>query len=202
MDALDISSYIALRVSMTLAPGPFVAILMARALSNDARGALAFGAGKAIGDIAMIALICNGLAGWLQSMPLALSGAKLFAVAYLLWISVSIWQNGAGLNKTSQSHDSTITSASAGFLTCIMSPQTLLIYILLLPSLIDTATIDTTTFAIISATTLAALCASFAIVICLASRLRDCLIGASCGTVINRTLALVVGASGVWMVTA
>ncbi|MEM7257983.1 MAG: LysE family transporter [Pseudomonadota bacterium] len=67
---MDVVAYFAVLASLTLAPGPLSAILVAKTLAGDRSGALIFGSGIALGDTLIIILVCSGMGTWLTNTPL------------------------------------------------------------------------------------------------------------------------------------
>lgn len=138
-------AYCAVLAGLTITPGPLTAILVARAFANDRPGAYAFSFGIALGDTLIILLICLGLSVWIQSYPSIFSISKGFALVFILWIAFQM------LNRKSTFTDSVIaarptllSSTFAGMLMCTVSPQTLLLYLLLLPRVVDLSDIRIT----------------------------------------------------------
>ena len=202
MQFIDVLVYFSLLVSITIAPGPLMAILVARTLSRDMKGAVAFGVGIAIGDVAIIALVCAGLGVWLQATPEIFDTAKLIAVIYLLWIAINIWKGSVNNNQKVNNKGGTIAATFAGVLTCVVSPQTLLLYLMILPKLIDVTSITVSVFSALALITFSGLAFTFVIVIILADRFRSLLESPSRTRNLNRVLAVLIGLSGIWMVTA
>ncbi len=173
MVLMDAITYFAVLASLTVAPGPLSAILVAKTLAGDKSGAMIFGAGIALGDTLIILLVCSGMATWLESTPVVFTLGKALAIAYILWIA--LWM----LRKDKPVQTNILPSSKrffaelgSGAATCVASPQTLLLYLVLVPRLIDLKDIELSPFLVLLATTAAALCASIFAIIFLAEYIR------------------------------
>lgn len=123
MEAASVVSYMAALASLTLAPGPLVAVLAARSATNDRRGACALAVGMCVADVSIILAICAGLSVWLQAHPEIFAGAQFAGAGLLLWLAVRIWVT-AGISANPQSSTSGIVvSGIAGFALCLSSPK-------------------------------------------------------------------------------
>ncbi|MEM9581520.1 MAG: LysE family translocator [Pseudomonadota bacterium] len=199
----DATAYALSLITLTLAPGPLVLLLMVRAAGNDRRGAIGFGLGVAAGDILVIAAICLGFGTWLQSAPGLYEFGKVAMLLYVGWLAWGIWKGGFDIGDAASRKSGGVFSAFfAGCTTCIISPQTIVLYTLFLPRLVNVAEIDLALFALISAITFGALAACFAIVIAFAAKLRDLAHNPIHVVTVNRSLATVLCGAGVWMVAA
>ncbi len=196
----DIAIYFVLLVSLTLAPGPLMAVMVSRTMGNDARGAIGFGVGIAIGDVIAIALICAGLGATIQAMPQLFNIGKALGTVYILWVAYGIWKGAIDVTERPMSRkSSTLLAIAAGAGTCIATPQTIILYLMLLPGLVDVNSVDAAAFFSLSLVTFLALALTFTCVVVLASWLRRQLDKADRMVWINRCLAFVVAISGVWM---
>lgn len=203
MGYVDIAAYFFMLASMTLAPGPLIAIIIARTLNKDTAGAIAFGSGIALGDVIVICLICAGLGTWVQSVPYLFDIGKALAVCYVLWIAKCIWFGASDGGLQSKKRTGKLPMAvAAGACTCLLSPQTFLLYVLLLPRLIDVSSVTAGSFTLLIAITFGALFLTFSVAIGLTSKLGNAMVTTSGSQLFSRLLAVVVGSSGLWMVAA
>lgn len=169
----DVIAYFAMLVSLTLAPGPLSAILVAKTLAGDRRGALLFGSGIALGDTLIIIVVCSGLGTWLSATPVVFTLGKILAIGYILWVALwilmkdkSAQHSGATCNKR------LIGEIGSGMFTCIASPQTLLLYLVLVPGLIDLQHITLPPLIVLLTTTMTALLVSVLAIVFLAQTIR------------------------------
>lgn len=134
MDYTTILPYFTAVVALTAAPGPVMAVLVVRSLQSDTKGAAAFAAGLCAGDVLAVCAVALGIGVWAQGKPELLSLAKYVGVAYLLWLSVGMWNGRSGTASKDAQPAGRCASACAGIAICLGNPSTLLIYMLLLPS--------------------------------------------------------------------
>lgn len=199
----DAIAYVLSLITLTLAPGPLVLLLMVRAASNDMRGAIGFGLGVALGDILVIAAICLGLGTWLQSAPGIYEFGKVAMLLYVGWLAWGIWNGGYDFSASHKAGSGGLLgSLMAGCMTCIISPQTIVLYTLFLPRLVNVEAIDIALFGQIAALTFGALSICFVAVIGFASPLRRLANNPGNMTLVNGTLASLLCGAGLWLVAA
>jgi threonine/homoserine/homoserine lactone efflux protein len=117
-----------------VAPGPLMAVLIARSLGRDTKGAAAFAAGLCAGTLLVVCAIAFGVGIWAEGKPELMSLVKYLGVAYLLWLAVGMWNDRSSMTSGQQRKESRLASACAGIALCIGNPSILLFYMLLLPS--------------------------------------------------------------------
>ncbi|MGL6211168.1 MAG: LysE family transporter, partial [Paracoccaceae bacterium] len=88
MDYSTLLPYFVALTALAAAPGPLMAMLVARALGRDSGGAAAFAAGLCAGDVLAMCAVAVGVGVWAQDRPELLSVVKYLGVAYLLWVAV------------------------------------------------------------------------------------------------------------------
>lgn len=202
MTTPDIFTYLVLLISMTLAPGPLMAVTIARTLGKDVSGAVAFGVGIAIGNVMIILGVRAGFGVWLSSMPDLLEYAKFLGLAYLMWIAYDMWFNTCEMDGQPAKRTGGRGAAIAGLCSCFVSPHYILLYLLILPRLFDIGTVSGGVFGALTVLTFAALALTFGSVIFMADRFRAWLVNPSKTQALNRGLAFVVAGCGLWMVVA
>lgn len=196
MTVTETISYFFTLLALILAPGPMLFLLLTRAASNDVRGALSFALGAAIGNVLIVSAVCLGLSIWLSSAPEVLSYSKYLLLAYIFWIAQDIWKSQLVLHEQKQQRRSGMGLAFVmGFLTCILSPYTLILFPLLLPEVVDITVIEIPEYLILVLTTFASEATATAIIVGLACQLRRLTGSVRSMRVMNRILAsvLVVG---------
>ncbi len=198
----DFLAYTSIIVALTLAPGPLIAIIVSRVLNKDLCGALAFAVGVAGGDVLTILMLSAGLGIWVQSAPELLLFAKSATLVYLLYLAYNMWvgpkQDASCLDKRRSGY---LSSIVAGMITCMATPQTILFYLLLFPRFVDVTNISITMVGYISLVTFAAIILSLSGVVLMASWLTMLHGSTRDSQFLNRTLSLVIAASGLWIVT-
>ncbi|MEM9582657.1 MAG: LysE family translocator [Pseudomonadota bacterium] len=202
MTAADLFAYLVLLTTMTLAPGPLLAMTIARTLGRDVSGAVSFGFGVAIGNVVLIAAIWAGFGVWMASMPSFMDYAKFLGVAYLMYVAYDLWFKACDMESGSDKRSGGRGAAIAGMLSCFVSPHYMMLYMLLLPRLVDLSAVSNSLFSFLTVLTFAVLALCYGAVIYLADRCRSILVNPSKAQILNRVLAFVVAGCGVWMVGA
>lgn len=197
MTFADTFSYYAALVTIAIAPGPMMVLLMTRAASNDVLGAIGFSFGTAIGSLAVLSAVCFGMSVWLSEAPEILNYSKYLMLMYILWIAYGMWNKGLGLEQAQdKSASGFLLSAAAGFITCVSSPYMLVLFPLLLPEVLDVTHIMVPDFMIITSTTFLAEATAAAIMIGLAAQLRRLVQSDRAVLIMNRSLAAILVSVG------
>jgi threonine/homoserine/homoserine lactone efflux protein len=100
MDYLAFGPYFVALVAYAASPGPLMAVLVARSLGNDWKGATVFAAGLCAGEVIAVIAVVLGIGIWAQTNPQLLAIAKYAGVAYLFWLALKMWPgSSATLNR-------------------------------------------------------------------------------------------------------
>lgn len=199
MDASALLAYCLTLIALTAAPGPLVAVLAARSANRDRVGAWAFAAGICAGDIAVIVAIALGFGIWLQSRPEIFLAARYFGGAYLLWLAARMWIDAGAVRANRPTRSNSCACLLAGFAACLSSPQTIVLYLALLPKVIAPADIGAQEIAILITATCVALMIVFLMVIALAHYARQLLCSSSASTATGRVMASCVALASIWV---
>lgn len=192
MSVLDAFAYYLTLITIALAPGPMLLLLMTRAASNDIKGAVGFAFGAALGSLVIITAVCFGLSTWLAEAPDVLIYSKYVMLAYILWIARDMWKGGFDLNGAVSPQRSGVALALvAGFTTCILSPYMLVLFPLVLPEVMNITQFVMPDFLVITFTTFAAEATAAALIVGLAAQLRRLTRTPRAVHILNRTLAIV-----------
>lgn len=203
MNIFDMISYYLTLITIAIAPGPMLLLLMTRAASNDTKGAIGFAFGAALGSLTIISAICVGLSTWLTEFPAALAYSKYLMLAYIMWIAWGMWKSGFDMNTAEAPRSSgVVLSVVAGFTTCVLSPYMLVLFPLMLPELMDLTQIVMPDYLLITATTFLAEATAAALIIGLAAQLRRLTRTARGTMIMNRGLSVVLLLGGGWMAMA
>jgi len=203
MHFADTASYFITLVAIAIAPGPMLLLLLARAASNDIKGAFGFAIGAAFGSLTIITAVCFGLSAWLAEFPAVLGYSKYIMLAYILWIAWDIWKGGFDLHGTTVAKRSGFGLAvAAGFTTCILSPYMLVLFPLVLPEIMDITQIVMPEFLIIAATTFLAEATAAILIVGFAAQLRRIAKSPRATLILNRSLAAILVAVGGGMALA
>ena len=133
MDYSALALYFAAVAAYALSPGPMIAVIIARTVGGDSRGATALGTGVCLGFVIAMLAVTFGIGVWAQSRPDLFSVVKYFGVAYLLWLAVGMWNSSAGTSSVAQQKGGWWPSVGAGIALCLGNPASLLFVMTLLP---------------------------------------------------------------------
>ncbi len=102
--------YLALTATIAVAaltPGPAVTAIVARAITDGVRPALAINAGVVTGDLVFFALAAAGMAAAAHSLGDLFTVLRWLGAAYLTWTGIQLWRfkprdttPGAGPGRT------------------------------------------------------------------------------------------------------
>jgi len=127
-------------VVAALTPGPAVTAIVARAIADGARPAMAINAGVVTGDLLFFALAAAGMAAAARSFGEFFTVLQWLGALYLLWQGITLWRAqprvAAGLEGTA--HEAHFwRNYGAGLLLMFGHVQAMLFYAALLPGFVD-----------------------------------------------------------------
>lgn len=202
MDYTALMAYFAALAALTAAPGPIVAVLVARSLGSDAKGATAFATGLCLGDVLAVCAIGAGIGNVAESNPAWFALTKYAGIVYLLWLAVRIWNDNSMMSAKRTRNGGWLASTGAGIALCLGNPSTVLIYMLLLPSVAPTGIGSAQQLSIVLLVTFAAVGGVFFGAILLARQFNRVVVSAKSSGMLSRATAAVVAMSAVWMLAA
>lgn len=202
MDYLAFGPYFAALVAYAASPGPVMAVLVARSLGKDWKGATAFAAGLCVGEVIAVTAVLLGIGLWAQTKPELFALAKYLGIAYLLWLAVRMWNDRVGVSSAKPGKVGRVTAAMAGVALCLGNPGTLLMQMLLLPMVAPTGTVSAEHGGLVLLTTFAAFGVVFFGTIPLARQFNRIITSPAATVTVSRVTAVVIGLTSLWMVAA
>jgi threonine/homoserine/homoserine lactone efflux protein len=155
-------------------PGPGIAALVARVLGRGPRGAVAFSAGLAVGDVVWLACAVVGLAALAEAFHGLFLAIKYGGVAYLAYLAYRIWtapvEARALAAETAREHPFRLFLA--GLALTLGNPKVMVFYLALLPTILDLSRVTVWGFAELVGVTLSVLALVFAAYALAAARAR------------------------------
>ena len=142
-------AYLALAATFAvfaLTPGPAVAAIVARAIADGAKPALALNAGVLTGDLLFLGLAAAGMAAAAQSMHEVFTVLRWLGAAYLVWQGIVLWRTRPRVVTPADGprHEADLwRNYGAGLLLMLGHVQAILFYAALLPGFVDMATLTT-----------------------------------------------------------
>ncbi len=135
--------YLALTATIAVAaltPGPAVTAIVARAITDGVRPALAINAGVVTGDLIFFALAAAGMAAAASSLGELFTVLRWIGAAYLTWQGVSLWRFRPRpmAEVAAPAHESHFwRNYGAGLLLMFGHVQAMLFYAALLPGFVN-----------------------------------------------------------------
>ena len=184
-------------------PGPGIAAIVARVLGRGTRGALAFTAGVAIGDVVWLTVAILGLAALAQTFHAVFIVIKWAGAAYLLYLAYKLWTAPALARdlEASASREKPAQLFLAGLAVTMGNPKVMVFYLALLPSLLDVARVTPLGYAELVAVTLGVLGLVFTGYVVLAARARRLFTSARAIRLVNRSTGAVMAGAAVAVAT-
>jgi threonine/homoserine/homoserine lactone efflux protein len=125
-------------------PGPSIAALVARVLTNGFRDVLSFLAAMWLGEALWLTCAVAGLAVIARSFGMVFIVLKFVGVAYLLFLAWKMWRAPADVQGSDlPSGQSPWRMFVAGLLVTLSNPKIMMFYLALLPTIIDLSRIGT-----------------------------------------------------------
>jgi threonine/homoserine/homoserine lactone efflux protein len=124
-----------------LTPGPAVTAIVARAIADGPRPAMAINAGVVTGDLLFFALAAGGMAAAARSPGDVFGVVKALGALYLLWQGIALWRAQPRVAAAdSASHEGHFwPNYVAGLLLMFGHVQAMLFYAALMPGFVDLA---------------------------------------------------------------
>jgi threonine/homoserine/homoserine lactone efflux protein len=138
-------AYLALAATIALValtPGPAVTAIVARAIADGARPALALSAGVLTGDLLFLGLAAAGMAAAARSLGDVFTIVRWLGALYLLWQGVALWRArpSVAVPVDGAVHETHFwRNFGAGLVLMLGHVQAILFYAALLPGFVDMA---------------------------------------------------------------
>jgi threonine/homoserine/homoserine lactone efflux protein len=133
------------------APGPEIAGLLARALSNGMLAGLPLALGIILGKILMLTAAIVGLTALVEVLGPIFVALKFLGAAYLVWLGVRKWKNaGRMLAAAERTKPVNFTvEVGLGLAMTLSNPIAIVFYMALLPGVIDVSGVTLGSYAIL-----------------------------------------------------
>jgi threonine/homoserine/homoserine lactone efflux protein len=180
-------------------PGPNVAALVARVLSNGLREVLPFLAAMWLGEALWLTCAVAGLAVVARTLGVVFLVIKLIGVAYLMYLAWKMWFAPTEVARSElPSRQSPWRMFGAGLTITLGNPKIMVFYLALLPTLVDLDRVSVRTWIELTAVMLIVLTAVDLAWAFLAVRARKLLTSRKAVKIANRTSAtMMAGAAAV-----
>jgi threonine/homoserine/homoserine lactone efflux protein len=180
-------------------PGPSIAALIARVLSNGLRDVLPFLAAMWLGEALWLGCAVAGLAVAARTLGVVFVVIKLIGVAYLLYLAWKMWFAPTQVSKGEMpSGQSPWRMFGAGLTITLGNPKIMVFYLALLPTIVDLDRVGAAAWIELTAVTLIVLMSVDLAWALLAVRARRLLTSRKAVKIANRTSAtMMAGAAAV-----
>ena len=180
-------------------PGPSIAALVARVLSNGFRDVLPFLAAMWLGEALWLTCAIAGIAAIAHTFATVFLVLKFAGVGYLLLLAWKMWFAPVEVkNDALPNRSSPWRMFLAGMLVTLGNPKIMMFYLALLPTIVDLSRVGTVAWLELTMTTLTVLIAVDCIWALFAVRARHLLTSRKAVRIANRTGATVMaGAAAV-----
>lgn len=124
---------------VAVTPGPAATAIVARAITDGARPALAIAAGVVTGDLIFLGLAVAGMTTAAKSLGEFFTVLQYVGAAYLLWQGIQLWRASPRVAMAERTgHESHVwRNYGAGLLLMFGHVQAMLFYAALLPGFVD-----------------------------------------------------------------
>ncbi len=155
-------------------PGSGIAAIVARVLGRGMRGAVAFTAGVALGDVVWLTIAILGLSALAQTFHAVFLAIKYAGVAYLLHLAWKLWTAPVAARAVvaDASDVKPLRLFLGGLAVTMGNPKVMVFYLALLPNIIDLAHVTPAGWLALSSVTLSVLACVFGTYVGLAARMR------------------------------
>jgi threonine/homoserine/homoserine lactone efflux protein len=174
---MDLAGLLVFATALLIAaasPGPGIAAIVARVLGRGTRGAVAFTAGLAAGDVVWLTVAVVGLAALAHTFAGVFVAVKYAGAAYLLYLAYRLWTTPAQAREVEATtpHEHPARLFLGGLAVTLGNPKVMVFYLALLPTILDLTRITMLGYAELVVATLAVLALVFSGYILLAARAR------------------------------
>jgi threonine/homoserine/homoserine lactone efflux protein len=171
-------------------PGPSIAALVARVLTNGLREVLPFLLAMWLGEALWLACAVAGLAVIAHTFAMVFIALKIIGVGYLLFLAWKMWFAATEVSKDElPSGQSAWRMFAAGLTVTLGNPKIMVFYLALLPTLVDLSRVGTVAWLELTLTMLLVLVSVDIGWALLAARARQLLTSRWAVKIANRTSA-------------
>lgn len=199
MDLASILVFTGALLVAAASPGPGIAAIVARVLGGGMRGAIAFTAGVALGDVVWLTVAILGLAVVAQTFQALFLVIKYVGAAYLLYLAWKLWTASAAARDV-EADTSDVRSLRlflAGLAVTLGNPKVMVFYLALLPNIIDLRAVSALGWLELSSVTLSVLALVYGVYVALAARTRRLFTSTRAMRLLNRGSGAVMATAAV-----
>ena len=183
-------------------PGPSVAALVARVLTNGVRDVLPFLVAMWFGEALWLTCAVTGLAVLARTFEAVFVVIKFAGVAYLLFLAWKMWFAPAQVREDAlPSARSPVRMFTAGLTVTLGNPKIMIFYLALLPTIVDLSRVSLHAWLELVATMLVVLASTDSFWVLVAARARKLLTNRRAVKISNRASATMMAGAAVVIAT-
>jgi threonine/homoserine/homoserine lactone efflux protein len=203
---MDLSALLIFAATVALvagSPGPSIAALLARVIAQGHQGVLPFLAAMWIGEAIWLGFAVFGLAVIAQTFHLAFLAIKYLGLAYLAFLAYKMWTApvSAEEGELPKAADSSIRLFLTGLAITLGNPKIMVLYMAILPTVIDLAHVSVVGWGELTVTLLVVLAAIDLSYVLLAARARQLIRSSKAMRLANKCSAVAMGGAAIAMAT-
>jgi threonine/homoserine/homoserine lactone efflux protein len=139
-------------VPLVCTPGPDILFIASQAVSGGARAGLRAIAGICLGYLVHFILVALGLAAVVAASPVLFEVIRWIGIIYLVYLAYNLVRSAFRTGGLMVSANKAKSQLSKGFVTSLLNPKGMMIYVAILPQFMDKHGSVTMQAAILSAT--------------------------------------------------
>lgn len=151
MDMNLIAIFSATVLPLICTPGPDMLFVASQAMSGGALAGLRSTAGVCLGYLVHSALVAFGIAAIIAASPNLFQGLRWAGIGYLIYLAGRLIWSALNQNRTTNALELRSGQLKRGFLTALLNPKGMMIYIAILPQFMDAGRDTTLQASILSA---------------------------------------------------
>lgn len=199
MDLLSLAVFALALAVAAGSPGPSIAALVARTLSEGWRAVTPFLAAMWLGEVIWLTCAMAGLTALAETFHAGFVALKWAGICYLAWLARKIWTAPVAGERAQLPKRRGWGMFWAGMALTLGNPKIMVFYLALLPALLDLAEVTLTGWALAAGVTVAVLAAVDLAWVLAAERARALLRTPRAMRLANRLSAGMMGGAALWV---
>lgn len=139
IDANLYLTFLAACIAVIIVPGPTVTVIVANSMRSGVWAGLANVAGTQLGLALTLIILAFGLSAIIAFVGEAFVWIKLVGAAYLIWLGISLWRAGRGIDRIKSALQKTTFKQMflQGFFVILANPKSLFFFGVFIPQFVD-----------------------------------------------------------------
>ena len=157
VDGSTLAAFAVAAIAIVLSPGPDTIVILRHALVSGRGAGFAAVAGVQVGMVVHTGLAVAGISVIVAASPFLFKTVALVGAAYLAWLGVQGFRDGGVIGIADGPGAGPWRAGREGFLSNVLNPKVILLFLALLPNFVDPATGPVTAQMIVLGTLLIAI---------------------------------------------